>query len=108
MFILQAHDFEAYQEMLREQSGPENAGERYNAISSFLSATEDYLHRLAGKVASVRLAQEASEAAASAMSDARSQVQLDSLLDLCAVPSRIPMMPAEPRWCLPPQHVLAI
>ena len=59
--------------MLREQSGPETAGERYNAISSFLSATEDYLHRLAGKVASVRLAQEASEAAATAMSEARSQ-----------------------------------
>lgn len=73
--------------MLREQSGPENAGERYNAISSFLSATEDYLHRLAGKVASVRLAQEASEAAASAMSDARSQVELDvSLTPLtCAI-----------------------
>ena len=71
----QAHDFEAYQELLREQSGPETAGARYEVISRFLTETEEYLHRLASKVASVKMSQEASEAAAAAIAEARSQVQ---------------------------------
>ena len=42
----QAHDFEAYQELLRNQTGEGAApGERYEAISVFLSETEEYLHR---------------------------------------------------------------
>ena len=44
--VLQAHDFEAYQELLRTQTGEGLApGERYEAISVFLSETEEYLHR---------------------------------------------------------------
>ena len=44
--MLQAHDFEAYQELLRTQTGEGLApGERYEAISVFLSETEEYLHR---------------------------------------------------------------
>ena len=71
---LQAHDFEAYQELLREQGGTDTSSERYEVISRFLNDTEEYLHRLAGKVASVKLAQEASEAAALAIAESRAQV----------------------------------
>ena len=71
----QAHDFEAYQELLRETAGPGSAVERYEVISKFLSDTEDYLHKLAAKVASVKLSQEASEAAAAAIAEARAQVR---------------------------------
>ncbi len=71
---LQAHDWQAYQELLAKQKGPEGASERYEVINRFLDDTEDYLHKLAGKVASVKLSQEASEAAAQAMAEARAQV----------------------------------
>lgn len=74
--LLQANDFEAYQQILRETAGPGTAGERYEVISRFLSSTEEYLHKLASKVASVKLSQEASEAAAVAVSRARAQVLL--------------------------------
>ncbi len=72
--ILQAHDWQAYQELLAKQKGPEGASEKYEVINRFLDDTEDYLHKLAGKVASVKLSQEASEAAAQAMAEARAQV----------------------------------
>ena len=71
---LQAHDWQAYQELLAKQKGPEGASERYEVINRFLDDTEDYLHKLAGKVANVKLSQEASEAAAQAMAEARAQV----------------------------------
>ncbi len=53
--IAQAHDFEAYQELLREPGGGGAGGgagaeERYEAVSKFLADTEDYIHKLAGKV----------------------------------------------------------
>ncbi|KAK9785522.1 hypothetical protein WJX73_005391 [Symbiochloris irregularis] len=75
MAALKAHDFEAYQELLQRETGGTGAtpGERYEAISKFLSETEDYLHRLTARVASVKLAQEASEAAAAAIAAARLQ-----------------------------------
>lgn len=42
----QAHDFEAYQELPKQQTGENlGAGERYEAISVFLSETEDYLNK---------------------------------------------------------------
>lgn len=44
---------------------------RYQAVSKFLEDTESYIHNLAGKVASVKLGQEASEAAAVAVLEAR-------------------------------------
>lgn len=72
--VAQANDFEAYQQILRETAGPGTSGERYEVISRFLSTTEEYLHKLASKVAHVKLAQEASEAAALAVSRARAQV----------------------------------
>lgn len=72
----QAHDFEAYQELLQRETGGTAPGERYEAISKFLSETEEYLHKLTARVASVKLAQEASEAAAAAISAARLQVGL--------------------------------
>ena len=71
---LQAHDWQAYQELLAKQKGPEGASEKYEVINRFLDDTEDYLHKLAGKVASVKLSQESSEAAAQAMAEARAQV----------------------------------
>lgn len=54
--LLQAHDFEAYQELLRSEPGAAGAGtgagaeERYEAVSKFLADTEEYIHKLAGKV----------------------------------------------------------
>lgn len=69
---LQAHDFEAYQEMLAEKQGAD--GGRYEAISKFLTETEEYLNRLAGKVAHVRAGQQAAEAQAKAIAEAIAQV----------------------------------
>ncbi len=76
----QANDWEAYQELLRQQMGPETTTERYEVITRFLTETEDYLHKLASKVASVRLSQQASEAAAAAVADARAQVNASGVL----------------------------
>lgn len=73
---MQAHDWQAYQELLAKQKGPEGASERYEVINRFLDDTENYLHKLAGKVANVKLSQEASEAAAQAMAEARAQACL--------------------------------
>lgn len=53
---LQAHDFEAYQELLLSEPGATGPGagvgaeERYEAVSKFLADTEEYIHKLAGKV----------------------------------------------------------
>jgi hypothetical protein len=53
---MQAHDFEAYQDLLRSEPGAAGAGtgagaeERYEAVSKFLADTEEYIHKLAGKV----------------------------------------------------------
>lgn len=71
---LKAHDFEAYQEMLKRQTGSTPAaGERYEAISKFLADTEAYLHRLATKIASVKISAEASSAVSRAVADARAR-----------------------------------
>ncbi|KFM28455.1 ATP-dependent helicase BRM [Auxenochlorella protothecoides] len=71
---LKAHDFEAYQEMLRAQStGAASAGEKYVAISKFLKDTEEYLIRLASKIAGVKLSAEVSKATADAIVKARAQ-----------------------------------
>ena len=60
--------------MLRETAPPGSSAERFEVISKFLSTTEEYLNRLSSKVASVKMTQEASEAAALAVSKARAQV----------------------------------
>ncbi len=82
--LWQAHDFEAYQEMLRETAPPGSSAERFEVISKFLSTTEEYLNRLSSKVASVKMTQEASEAAALAVSKARAQVSWASYCPVIA------------------------
>ena len=72
---LQANDFEAYQELLREQGADETQGVRYEVITKFLNDTEEYLHKLAGKVSNVKLQQEASEAFTKATAEARAMVR---------------------------------
>lgn len=69
---LKANDFQAYQDMLRQQ-GKDVSSERYEAIATFLNDTEEYLNKLANKVKSVKLFQQTSEARARAMADARAQ-----------------------------------
>ena len=71
----QANDFEAYQELLRQQGAKETQGERYEVITKFLNDTEEYLHKLAGKVSNVKLQQEASEAFTKATAEARAMVR---------------------------------
>jgi SWI/SNF-related matrix-associated actin-dependent regulator of chromatin subfamily A member 2/4 len=69
---LKKHDIEAYKEMLnRQTAGIESAGEKYNAICKFLADTEDYMHKLAGRIASVKITAEASKAATKAIEEAR-------------------------------------
>lgn len=69
---LKKHDFEAYKEMLnRQTAGIESAGEKYDAICKFLADTEDYMHKLAGRIASVKITAEASKAATKAIEEAR-------------------------------------
>lgn len=80
---MQAHDFEAYQEMLRETAPPGSSTERFEVISKFLTTTEEYLNKLSSKVASVKMTQEASEAAALAVSKARAQVTKLSTRQAC-------------------------
>ncbi|KAI8106850.1 hypothetical protein M9434_001504 [Picochlorum sp. BPE23] len=71
---LKDYDFDAYKEMLRKQTGGlEAAGEKYEAICKFLADTEEYLHRLAGRIASVKITAEASKAATRAIEEARGQ-----------------------------------
>ena len=60
--------------MLRETAPPGSSTERFEVISKFLTTTEEYLNKLSTKVASVKMTQEASEAAALAVSKARAQV----------------------------------
>jgi hypothetical protein len=91
----QAHDWEAYQELLREQMGPETTTERYEVISRFLNDTEEYLHKLASKVASVRLSQEASEAAAIAVAEARARVRRTPVPFRCKI--AVNVSPSAPR-----------
>lgn len=66
--------------MLRETAPQGTSTERFEVISKFLTTTEEYLNKLSSKVASVKMTQEASEAAALAVSKARAQVDLHSLL----------------------------
>lgn len=65
----------AYQELLREQQGSAVAVQRVEVINKFLDETENYLNKLAMKVAAVKHSQQAIEAAAAAAADARSQVR---------------------------------
>ncbi|PHU09575.1 ATP-dependent helicase BRM [Capsicum chinense] len=75
MEALKNNDVERYREMLLEQQTnvPGDGAERYAVISSFLSQTEEYLHKLGGKITAAKKQQEVEEAANAAAVAARAQ-----------------------------------
>ncbi|XP_043715452.1 ATP-dependent helicase BRM [Telopea speciosissima] len=75
MEALKNNDVDRYREMLLEQqtSIQGDAAQRYAVLSSFLSQTEEYLHKLGGKITATKNQQEAVEAAAAAAAAARAQ-----------------------------------
>lgn len=75
MEALKNNDVERYREMLLEQqtSIPGDAAERYAVLSTFLTQTEDYLHKLGSKITAAKNQQEVQEAAAAAAAAARAQ-----------------------------------
>nr|XP_010918746.1 ATP-dependent helicase BRM [Elaeis guineensis] len=75
MEALKNNDVDRYREMLLEQqtSIPGDAAQRYAVLSSFLSETERYLHKLGGKITAAKNHQEVVEAANVAAAAARSQ-----------------------------------
>nr|XP_043621602.1 ATP-dependent helicase BRM [Erigeron canadensis]XP_043621603.1 ATP-dependent helicase BRM [Erigeron canadensis] len=75
MEALKNNDVERYREILLEQqtSLPGEAAERYEVLSSFLSQTEDYLHKLGSKITAAKNQQEVAEAAHAASAAARAQ-----------------------------------
>lgn len=81
MEALKNNDVERYREMLLEQqtSIPGDGAERYAVLSSFLSQTEEYLHKLGSKITAAKNQQEVEEAANAAASAARLQVCLADL-----------------------------
>lgn len=78
MEALKNNDVERYREMLLEQQTniPGDAAERYAVLSSFLTQTEDYLHKLGGKITATKNQQEVEEAANAAAIAARLQVYI--------------------------------
>ncbi|KAL9228908.1 hypothetical protein vseg_004438 [Gypsophila vaccaria] len=75
MEALKNNDVERYREMLLEQqtSISGDAAERYNVLSTFLTQTEEYLHKLGSKITATKSQQEVQEAAAAAAAAARAQ-----------------------------------
>ncbi|KAF8379544.1 hypothetical protein HHK36_028984 [Tetracentron sinense] len=75
MEALKNNDVDRYREMLLEQqtSIPGDAAHRYAFLSSFLTQTEEYLHKLGGKITAAKNQQELAEAANAAAAAARSQ-----------------------------------
>ncbi|XP_010255301.1 PREDICTED: ATP-dependent helicase BRM [Nelumbo nucifera] len=75
MEALKNNDVDRYREMLLEQqtSIPGDAAQRYAVLSSFLTQTEEYLHKLGGKITAAKNQQEVEEAATAAAAAARSQ-----------------------------------
>ncbi|KAF5208267.1 Atp-dependent helicase brm, partial [Thalictrum thalictroides] len=75
MEALKNNDVDRYREMLLEQqtSIQGDAAQRYSVLSSFLSQTEEYLHKLGGKITATKNQQEVEEAANAAAAAARSQ-----------------------------------
>ncbi|KAK7389936.1 hypothetical protein VNO78_25233 [Psophocarpus tetragonolobus] len=72
---LKNNDVDRYREMLLEQqtSIPGDAAERYAVLSTFLSQTEEYLHKLGSKITTAKNQQEVEEAAKAAAAAARLQ-----------------------------------
>ncbi|CAL9126796.1 unnamed protein product [Musa textilis] len=75
MEALKNNDVDRYREMLLEQQNnvPGDAAQRYEVLSSFLSQTEEYLHKLGGKIAAAKSHQEVQEAANASAAAARAQ-----------------------------------
>ncbi|CAA0842565.1 ATP-dependent helicase BRM [Striga hermonthica] len=75
MEALKNNDVERYREMLLEQQTnvPGEAAERYAVLSSFLTQTEEYLHKLGGKITATKNQQEVEEAANAAAAAACAQ-----------------------------------
>ncbi|XP_050237936.1 ATP-dependent helicase BRM [Mercurialis annua] len=75
MEALKNNDVERYREMLLEQQTSIDgaASERYTVLSSFLTQTEDYLHKLGSKITAAKNQQEVEEAANAAAAAARLQ-----------------------------------
>ncbi|KAK4397201.1 ATP-dependent helicase BRM [Sesamum angolense] len=73
MEALKNNDVERYREMLLEQQTnvPGDAAERYAVLSSFLTQTEEYLHKLGSKITVAKNQQEFEEAANAAAAAAR-------------------------------------
>ncbi|CDY57507.1 BnaC07g48710D [Brassica napus] len=72
MEALKNNDVERYREMLLEQQ-TNIPGERYTVLSSFFTQTEDYLHKLGGKITATKNQQEVEGAANAAAIAARLQ-----------------------------------
>ncbi|KAH1085742.1 hypothetical protein AAZX31_07G066600 [Glycine max] len=72
---LKNNDVDRYREMLLEQqtSIPGDAAERYAVLSTFLTQTEEYLHKLGSKITTAKNQQEVEEAAKAAAAAARLQ-----------------------------------
>lgn len=76
---LKANDLAAYRELLAEARGRETdmatggEGDKFEALTQFLNATETYLTKLGGKIAAVKIEQARSEAAAAAASEAEAK-----------------------------------
>ncbi|KAK8588007.1 hypothetical protein V6N13_086964 [Hibiscus sabdariffa] len=72
---LKNNDVERYTEMLIEQQTnmTGDAAERYEVLSSFLTQTEEYLHKLGSKITAAKNQQEVEEAANAAAGAARLQ-----------------------------------
>ncbi|GMI99021.1 FLORAL FUSED ORGANS 3, CHROMATIN REMODELING 2, ARABIDOPSIS THALIANA BRAHMA, BRAHMA [Hibiscus trionum] len=75
MEALKNNDVERYREMLIEQQTniPGDAAERYEVLSSFLTQTEEYLHKLGSKITAAKNQQEVADAANAAAVAARLQ-----------------------------------
>ncbi|PKA45857.1 ATP-dependent helicase BRM [Apostasia shenzhenica] len=73
MEALKNNDVDRYREMLLEQqtSIPGDAAQRYVVLSSFLSQTEEYLHKLGAKITTTKKQQEVEEAANAVATAAR-------------------------------------
>ena len=69
------NDVDRYREMLLEQqtSIQGDAAERYAVLSTFLTQTEEYLHKLGSKITAAKNQQEVEEAAKAAAAAARLQ-----------------------------------
>ncbi|KAE8703693.1 ATP-dependent helicase BRM [Hibiscus syriacus] len=85
MEALKNNDVERYREMLIEQQTniPGDAAERYEVLSSFLSQTEEYLHKLGSKITAAKNQQEVADAANAAAVAARLQAWFLELSLLC-------------------------